>query len=59
MNSKQIKKLRQIYRKDYEGKVLERAKQVGQMVGNAMKPRPRWIPEWVWLKGLSIFIKMK
>jgi len=54
MNEKKAKKIRQIYRRD----VKDEAKEMAQIIGNAMKPKPRWIPWYVWIKLVSIFIKI-
>jgi len=55
MNNKQIKKIRQLYRRG----VLKEAKEFGRIIGNAMKPKPRFIPWGVWLWGAGFFIKIK
>jgi len=54
MNQKRAKKIRQYYRRD----VKQGAKEFAELIGNAMKPKPKWVPEWIWIKGLSIFIKI-
>ena len=54
MNENKSKKIRQIYRRE----VKDEAKEMAQIIGNAMKPKPRWIPMWIWIKGVSIFIKI-
>lgn len=55
MNGKQAKKLRQIVRKDYQKQIEEMAK----IFSNYMKPKPRWVPLFIWVKLLRIFIKIK
>lgn len=52
MSGKQDKKIRQIYRKD----VGRQAREISKLIGNAMKPKPRLIPMWLWIKMLSCFI---
>ena len=52
MSGKQDKKLRQIYRKD----VGRQAREMASLIGNAMKPKPKFIPMWLWVKMLSCFI---
>lgn len=54
MNEKKAKKIRQIYRRD----VQQRARELAELVGNAMKPKPKYIPMRVWVWGASIFIKI-
>jgi len=54
MSGKKSKKIRQIYRRDLAQKV----KEMGQIIGNAMKPKPRWIPMGLWIAMASIFIKI-
>lgn len=46
---------RKIIRKE----VQSTAREMGELVGNMMKPKPRWVPWWMWMKGLGIFIKIK
>lgn len=53
------KKARKIYNKEYRNEVHARAQEVGEMLGNALKPKPRWVPLWLWKRGLKIFIKTK
>ena len=54
MNGHQAKKIRKIYKRD----LSKRAREMSELVGNAMKPKPRFIPMWIWVKGASIFIKI-
>jgi len=53
-NKKIAKKARQYYRRDVQRGAREWAAQIG----NAMKPKPKWIPMKLWLKGAGIFIKI-
>lgn len=55
MNGKKAKKIRQQYRRD----LSKEAKKQGKLIGNAMKPKPRFVPMWLWIKGASIFINLK
>ena len=55
MNEKKSKKIRQLYRKE----VRKEANEMGRLIGNAMKPKPKWIPWRIWIWGASIFIKIK
>ena len=52
MSGRQDKKLRQLFRKTTK----HQAEELGRILGNALKPKPRWIPQWVWIKLLGIFI---
>jgi len=54
MSEKRAKKIRQIYRKE----VKKNAQEMAQIIGNAMKPKPRWIPWKVWLFFVGFFIKI-
>lgn len=49
------KKARKIYRKEMEKEAVAMAK----IIGNVMKPKPRWIPWFVWKFLLGFFIKIK
>lgn len=55
MSNKAHKKMRQLYRRD----VRQGARDMGETLGNLMKPKPKWIPWKVWMWGLGIFIKVK
>lgn len=52
---KMAKKARQIYRKD----VQNEAREMGRMLGNHLKPKPRWVPWFLWLAGIRIFMRVK
>lgn len=54
-SAKLAKKARQIYRKE----MRNQAREIGQMLGNHMKPKPRWVPWFLWLAGIRIFMKVK
>lgn len=54
MSSKNAKKIRQYYNRNVKQFAIQEAK----IVGNAMKPKPKFIPMWLWMKGISIFIKV-
>jgi len=54
MNGHQAKKIRKMYTDDMRA----RAKEMAELVGNAMKPKPKFVPMWLWIKGASIFIKI-
>jgi hypothetical protein len=55
MNLKKAKKIRQEFRREF----AKSAREMGERVGNAMKPKPRFIPWRLWLWGAGIFIKIK
>lgn len=55
MNNKKAKKIRQLYRRD----IKKNAEAFGKELGNAMKPKPRWISWKVWMWMIGIFIKLK
>lgn len=55
MNSKTARKTRQLYRRT----VRKTAQGLGKELGNAMKPKPKWIPGKMWMWMLGFFIKLK
>jgi len=55
MSGKRSKKIRQYYRRE----LSQRARDYGELIGNAMKPKPKFIPMWLWIWGAKIFIKVK
>lgn len=46
---------RKVYRKSVE----EFARLQGEMIGNVLRTKPRWIPMWIWMLGLRIFVKVR
>jgi hypothetical protein len=52
-NKKIAKKTRQMYRRQVD----KEAKRLAELVGNNLKPRPKWVPVSVWMFGLGIFLK--
>ena len=55
MSQKRSKKLRQYYRRDVRHLAKERAQYFYQEI---LKPRPRWVPRWLWKRMLKIFIRI-
>lgn len=49
------RKARQIYRKE----MRKEAEEMGKLIGNVLKPKPRFIPWFLWLWAISFFIKVK
>jgi len=57
MNGKQSKKIRREARRVYANAAMEMAK----LYENILKPKPKWIPEkiYIWILGFFIIIKKK
>lgn len=55
MSQKRTKKLRQFMRREYKKDIRE----IAEINGQFLKPKPRWMPMWLWIRGLKIFIKIK
>lgn len=51
MNGKQSKKLRQCYRRNIRDQY--------KVIRKILKPKPKFIPTWLWIAGLKIFLKIK
>lgn len=47
------KAARKIYRKEMQ----KSAEEMGRTLGNALKPKPKYCPWWLWMWGISFFIK--
>lgn len=54
MSGRANKKLRQMYNRD----VRRTAQSLGKVLGNHLKPKPKWVPWPVWMWGIKIFIKV-
>lgn len=55
MSAKANKKLRQIFRKQYR----EDAHMIASANAEFLRPRPRWFPEWLWIRLLGIFVRVR
>jgi len=54
MNAKELKYQRKLFRKE----ARKEAREMGRLLMNKIKPRPKWIPEKVWMLGMRIFINI-
>ncbi len=52
MSSRQDKKMRQFMRKTYQAKVERLAEKYTGLI----KPRPKWLPSFLWVRLLKILI---
>jgi hypothetical protein len=59
MNGRVAKKLRREARREIDKEYRDRVREIADMHHRFLKPRPRWVPEWLWMKGLGIFIHIK
>lgn len=55
MNGKVAKKIRRDFRRGYEQDMHELA----QAHYKFLKTKPKWVPMWLWIFGLSFFVKIK
>jgi|APCry4251928382_1046606.scaffolds.fasta_scaffold512277_1 hypothetical protein len=56
---KSNKKLAKLARKYYRKDMRNEAAELGKMLGNAMKPKPRFVPWFVWMALVKLVIKTK
>jgi hypothetical protein len=54
-SQKIAKRARKYFRKETRNE----AREMGRMIGNAMKPKPRFLPWFVWMAIVKIVIKTK
>jgi len=59
MSGKQDKRMRKLARKQIREEYRERARELAELHSRILKPRPRWFPEWLWIKLLSVFVYIK
>jgi hypothetical protein len=57
MSQQKAKKLRKEYRK--EVKQYMDSQGLLELFQLIVKTKPRWMPKWVWLKGIKVFIKVQ
>ena len=55
MSHKQDKKIRQLYRRDFKLEELKFQERLAFLV----KPKPRFVPWWLWMKIVKMVIKVK
>jgi len=55
MNGKQAKKIRQQFKREMQ----KTAQEMGRTMGNVLKPKPKFIPQWLWIRLMGIFIRIK
>lgn len=54
MNNKSAKKLRQMHQREMRRAAMAQSK----VMRDIFKPKPRFVPMWLWLGFMKIFIKM-
>lgn len=58
MSQKQDKKLRQIYRRDLGKKLETQVNEFKEELGSLLKPAPKFIPEFIWVKLQQLFLNV-
>lgn len=53
------KKIARAAHKLYRKNLKKEAEAMGRTLGNHMKPKPKYVPWWLWMWGLGIFIKIR
>lgn len=53
------KKIAKLANKFYRKNMAKEAELIGRQIGNVMKPKPKWIPFFIWLWMLGFFIKIQ
>lgn len=48
-----------LYRKEMREEAEQRGRELGKLIGNAMKPKPKYIPWKLWLWGMRLFIRIE
>lgn len=56
---KSNKKMAKLSRKYYRREMAKEAREMGKIIGNAMKPKPRWVPWKIWMFLVKLVIKTK
>lgn len=59
MSQRQIKKQRQFLRREFQEEYRNTAKVLAEADHKFLKPKPRWIPTFVWIAALRIFVRIK
>lgn len=59
MSGNAAKKIRQLFRREYESKADELAAGYTELNNKFLKPKPKWVPMWAWLFMLRRFVYIK
>ena len=54
-----LRKLRQLHRREFRESARKLAEEKMRFYGNIVKPKPRWMPMWLWKRCLKLFLKVK
>ena len=55
MSERKARAMRRAFQRDY----LEAAERLAEHDMNIFKPKLRWVPMWLWIWGLGVFVKIK
>lgn len=59
MSAKQEKKRRKFLRKLFQKQYKNTAVEIANEHSKFLKPKPRWMPQWLWLKFIGCFLILK
>ena len=59
MSGKAEKKRRRFLRQEFNEKYAGMIEDIAEANGQFLKPKPKWFPMWLWVRILSIFVKIK
>jgi len=59
MSQRQTKRERRFLRKQFEERYQDTADMLAKSDHQFLKPRPKWIPTFVWIWGLRLFVRIK
>lgn len=57
-SSKIAKAAAKLYRKEMRNETVREAEKLGRVLGNVLKPKPKYIPWKLWLWGIRIFMRV-
>ena len=57
MNSREAKKLRKLYRRDYRDVLRGQIDETAALLAQQIKPKPQWMPNWVYHWCMTVVLK--
>lgn len=58
-NQKSEKAERRRIRREFQSRYIDIATAIAKDNGRMLKTKPRWVPMFLWIRGLRIFVKIK
>ena len=58
MRQSKIKKLRQMYKREFREKLLNGWVHLPSAIWELIKPKPKWMPQFLWVRLIKLVLKI-